>query len=110
MPHEPGDHRDVDHLHVAHHRGESGPQRARLSGREQIASDEQFDLLDRLERYARERDVSLLEVAIGALLARPVISSVIAGATKPDQVRANAAAGRWQPGEDDLQALRELLG
>lgn len=35
---------------------------------------------------------------------------MIAGATKPDQVRANAAAGRWAPSEDDLAALESLLG
>lgn len=90
-------------------RGEAGPAGARLSGREQIASDEQFDLVDVLERYARERDLSLLEVAIGGLLARGVVASVIAGATRPDQVRANAAAGRWTPSDDDLSALSSLL-
>jgi aryl-alcohol dehydrogenase-like predicted oxidoreductase len=90
-------------------RGEDGPAGARLSGREQIASDDQFDLLDGLERYASERDVSLLDVAIAALIARPVISSVIAGATKPDQVRSNAAAARWDPSDDDLAALDRVL-
>jgi aryl-alcohol dehydrogenase-like predicted oxidoreductase len=91
-------------------RGERGPAGARLSERDQIAADHQFDLLEALERYARERDVSLLEVAIGSLIARPVISSVIAGATKPDQVHANVAAARWTPSESDLAALQELLG
>ncbi len=91
-------------------RGERGPAGARLSERDQIAADHQFDLLEALERYARERDVPLLEVAIGSLIARPVISSVIAGATKPDQVHANVAAARWTPSEGDLAALQELLG
>jgi aryl-alcohol dehydrogenase-like predicted oxidoreductase len=91
-------------------RGEAGPSGARLSDREQIASDEQFDLLDALQGYADARGVSLVDVAIGALIARPVISSVIAGATKPEQVRANAAAARWQPSDDDLAELKELLG
>jgi len=90
-------------------RGAAAPAGARLSGREQIATDAQFELLDALERYARERGRSLLEVAIGALLARPVLSSVIAGATTPDQVRANAAAARWTPSPDDLAALENLL-
>jgi aryl-alcohol dehydrogenase-like predicted oxidoreductase len=48
-------------------------------------------------------------VAIGGLLGRPVISSVIAGATKPDQVRANAAAARWVPSREDLEALDRVL-
>ena len=91
-------------------RGEAGPSGARLSDREQIASDEQFDLLDALARYADARDVSLVDVAIGALIARPGISSVIAGATKPEQVHANAAAARWQPSDADLAELGELLG
>jgi aryl-alcohol dehydrogenase-like predicted oxidoreductase len=91
-------------------RGEAGPSGARLSDREQIASDEQFDLLDGLQRYADARGVSLVDLAIGALLVRPVISSVIAGATKPEQVRTNAAAARWQPTDSDLAELEELLG
>jgi aryl-alcohol dehydrogenase-like predicted oxidoreductase len=91
-------------------RGEAGPSGARLSDREQIASDEQFELLDALRGYATARGVSLVDVAIGALIARPGISSVIAGATKPEQVHANAAAARWQPSDADVAELWELLG
>ena len=91
-------------------RGEAGPSGARLSDREQIASDEQFDLLDALQSYAGARGVSLVDVAIGALIARPVISTVIAGATKPEQVRANAAAARWLASDEDVAELEELLG
>jgi len=91
-------------------RGQAGPSGARLSDRDEIASDEQFDLIDALQGYADARGVSLVDVAIGALIARPVISSVIAGATKPEQVRANAAAARWQPSDEDLAELKELLG
>jgi aryl-alcohol dehydrogenase-like predicted oxidoreductase len=89
--------------------GEPGPAGARLSLRDQVATDEQFALVAALQRYADERGISLATVAIGALLARPVISSVIAGATKPEQVRANAAAARWTPSEDDLTALAAIL-
>jgi aryl-alcohol dehydrogenase-like predicted oxidoreductase len=89
--------------------GEAGPEGARLSGRDQIASDEQFALIATLQGYADERGVSLLDVAIGALLANETVSSVIAGATRPDQVQGNAAAARWHPGADDLSALREVL-
>jgi aryl-alcohol dehydrogenase-like predicted oxidoreductase len=91
-------------------RGVEAPAGTRLSGRERAATDRQFDLVEALSSYAEERGVSLLEVAIGALLARPVVSSVIAGATKPGQVRANAAAGRWTPSDEDLAALELLLG
>jgi aryl-alcohol dehydrogenase-like predicted oxidoreductase len=89
--------------------GEAGPAGARLSERDEIASEEQFELIAVLERYAEERGKSLLEVAIGALLVQPTVSSVIAGATKPEQVKANAAAGQWIPGGDDLSALQDLL-
>jgi aryl-alcohol dehydrogenase-like predicted oxidoreductase len=90
-------------------RGQPAPDGTRLASREQVASDAQFGVLEALDRYAAERDVSMLEVAIGALLARGVVSSVIAGATKPEQVRQNAAAARWQPSARDLDELRELL-
>jgi aryl-alcohol dehydrogenase-like predicted oxidoreductase len=90
-------------------RGEAGPDGARLSGRAQIASDEQFEALAALERYAEERGISMLEVAFGGLLVQPAVSSVIAGATKPEQVRANAAAARWTPSDDDVAALNTLL-
>jgi aryl-alcohol dehydrogenase-like predicted oxidoreductase len=91
-------------------RGEAAPSGARLSDREEIATDEQFELIDAFQGYADARGVSLVDIAIGALIARPVISSVIAGATKPEQVRANAAAARWQPSDEDLAELKELLG
>lgn len=48
-----------------------------------------------LEAYAREHDHSLLELAISWLASQPVVASVIAGATRPEQVRSNAAAGGW---------------
>jgi aryl-alcohol dehydrogenase-like predicted oxidoreductase len=90
-------------------RGERGPEGARLSGRDQVASDEQFALVDALTEYADERGASLLQVAIGALLARDAVASVIAGATTAEQVRGNAEAGTWTPSEADLEALDALL-
>ena len=90
-------------------RGEAAPSGTRLSGRDEIATPEQFDLLEAVQGYADERGVPMIDVAIGALLAHDAVSSVIAGATKPEQVRANAAAGRWTPTEDDLAALSDVL-
>jgi aryl-alcohol dehydrogenase-like predicted oxidoreductase len=90
-------------------RGEDAPSGTRLAGRDEIATAEQFDLLEDLQRFADEHGVAMINVAIGALLAQDVVSSVIAGATKPEQVRANAGAGRWEPGEDGLAALRDVL-
>ncbi|HXD67503.1 MAG TPA: aldo/keto reductase [Solirubrobacteraceae bacterium] len=90
-------------------RGEAAPSGTRLSGRDEIATPEQFDLLEAIQGYADERGAPMIDVAIGALLAHDAVSSVIAGATKPEQVRANAAAGRWAPTEDDLAALSDVL-
>ena len=89
-------------------RGRPRPQGTRLSDRDQVFTDEAFDRLDALERYAEKRGVTLLHVAVGGLLAQPAVASVIAGATKPEQVRANAAAGRWEPSAAELAALRSL--
>ena len=72
-----------------------------------LADARTFDVLEALERYAEERGVSLLEVAIGGLAAMPGVASVIAGATRPEQVRANAAAANWQPSADEITALRD---
>ena len=47
-------------------------------------------------------------MAIGGLAAQPAVASVIAGATTPEQVKANVAAGTWQPSAADLATLREL--
>ncbi|HYB28196.1 MAG TPA: aldo/keto reductase [Solirubrobacteraceae bacterium] len=90
-------------------RGEPAPAGTRLAAREQVASAEQFDVLEAVGRFADDRGVSMTDVAIGALLARPVVSSVIAGATKPEQVRENVATARWRPSDDDFKQLEELL-
>jgi aryl-alcohol dehydrogenase-like predicted oxidoreductase len=89
-------------------RAQPPPEGTRLAGRDEVFTDETFDRLETLEHYAEERGVTLLEVAIGGLAAQPAVASVIAGATKPEQVRANAAAGEWEPSAADLAALSEL--
>jgi aryl-alcohol dehydrogenase-like predicted oxidoreductase len=91
-------------------RGETPPEGTRLaSGRfDAFMTDETFDKIEALERFGAERGIGLLDVAVGGLAAMPAVASAIAGATSPDQVRANAAAGQWEPSADDLAALREL--
>jgi aryl-alcohol dehydrogenase-like predicted oxidoreductase len=86
-------------------RGEEATE-GRLAGRE--IPEERWDRVDALQRYAAERGVSLLEVAVGGLLAMPAVTSVIAGATQPDQVRANVRAGTWEPTGEDLAVLKAL--
>lgn len=86
------------------------PVGTRLANRDEIATEQQWAVVEALGGYAQERGLTLAEVAIGALLAQPAVGSVIAGATSAQQVEANAAASGWTPSDTDLTALRELLG
>src|SRR2546422_4857455 len=78
----------------------------RLAGRE--IPEERWDRLEAVQRFAAQRELPLLAVAIGGLAAMPAVASVIAGATKPEQVDANVKAGEWEPSSADLEALRAL--
>lgn len=90
-------------------RGQAAPAGARLAGREQLASEEQWRVVEALSSYASARGLEPAEVAIGALLARPAVASVITGATGPEQVQANAAAARWAPDSAELAQLWAAL-
>ncbi|HSC74409.1 MAG TPA: aldo/keto reductase [Gaiellaceae bacterium] len=89
-------------------RGQPRPEGTRLQNRDEVFTDETFDRLEALEGYAGERNITPLDVAIGGLLAQPAVASVISGATRPEQVRANAAAGEWEPSAEDVAALDAL--
>jgi aryl-alcohol dehydrogenase-like predicted oxidoreductase len=89
-------------------RGEAAPEGSRLAARQEWLSDERFDKVEALASYAEERGRSLLDVAIGGLAAQRQVASVIAGATKPEQIQANVAAGEWVPSPEDLKALNKL--
>jgi aryl-alcohol dehydrogenase-like predicted oxidoreductase len=90
-------------------RDQPPPEGARLSRRDEIATDEQWAVLEKLEAFAAERGVPLAAVAVGALLTQPAVASVICGATNPEQVASNAAAGEWKPTDEDVRELRALL-
>ena len=83
-------------------RGEPPPAGTRLAGG---IPDEDFDDVERLDALAGRLGRSLLELAVGGLAAIDGIASVIAGATTPEQVRANAAAGAWSPSPAELDAV-----
>jgi aryl-alcohol dehydrogenase-like predicted oxidoreductase len=86
-------------------RGEPLPEGTRLSGRPERFTDAVFDRLEALAAFAAERGHSLLELAFAALASRPGVASVIAGAMRPEQVAANAAAVDWQLTEPELAQL-----
>jgi aryl-alcohol dehydrogenase-like predicted oxidoreductase len=91
-------------------RGEHPPVGSRLdrTGFEKVLARADWDVIEALERFAKDRDLSPLDIAIGGLAARPAVASVIAGATSREQVFANAAAGAWEPSKDDLAELDQL--
>jgi aryl-alcohol dehydrogenase-like predicted oxidoreductase len=91
-----------------YHRGEPPPDGTRLA--EQGLTDDAavWDRVEALDAFARDRGLRLLDVVIGGLAAQPTVASVIAGATTPEQVRANAAAGEWEPAPEELAELRAL--
>jgi aryl-alcohol dehydrogenase-like predicted oxidoreductase len=89
-------------------RGESGPEGSRLSSGEPAGSEEQFDRIEALEAFAEARGVSVLDIAIAGLAAQPGVASVIAGATRPEQIEANVRALKWQPSADDMAELDRI--
>lgn len=88
-------------------RGEGAPEGSRIRAwkMESVLTDRTYDRLEEIERFATQRGVTMLDVAIGGLAAQPAVASVIAGATTPEQVAANVAAGAWRPTGDDLAEL-----
>jgi aryl-alcohol dehydrogenase-like predicted oxidoreductase len=79
----------------------------RLHGRQ--IDEARLDHVERLRAWAEAHGVSLLDVAVGGLAAVEPVVSVIAGATKPEQVRANALAGEWVPSEGELEQVSETF-
>jgi aryl-alcohol dehydrogenase-like predicted oxidoreductase len=90
-------------------RGTPPAQGTRLADRSGYITDEKLDKVEALASWADKHGRTMLEVAIGGLAALPGCTSVIAGATSGEQVRANAAAGEWQPTEAELAELDEIV-
>jgi aryl-alcohol dehydrogenase-like predicted oxidoreductase len=71
-------------------------------------TDDKFDVVAKLSAFAESRGHTLLELAFSWLLAHPVVPSVIAGATKPEQVAANVKAGDWVLTAEDLAEIDKI--
>jgi aryl-alcohol dehydrogenase-like predicted oxidoreductase len=65
--------------------------------------------VEKLETWARDRNRSILELAFAWLLGHPVVSSVIAGATSPEQVKSNAATAEWGLAPDEVKEVTALV-
>jgi aryl-alcohol dehydrogenase-like predicted oxidoreductase len=88
------------------------PDGARLSYMQRAASryltNDNWVIVERLEGFAAERGHSLLELAVGWLAQRPQVASVIAGATRPEQVEANVRAAGWALTDEDMREIDRL--
>jgi aryl-alcohol dehydrogenase-like predicted oxidoreductase len=85
---------------------DTAPEGSRLSHtRTNLVHDADWDQLKRFSAFAEERGLTEIQVAFSWLAAQPAVSSVIAGATRPEQIRQNAAAVAWVPAPDELAEL-----
>ena len=95
-------------------RGEPAPAGTRLGGdgeelAEKVVDAQKLAIVEELTLYAEKHGHSILELALSWLATLPVVSTVIAGATSPEQVRSNAAATTsWRLTEEDRAAIAEI--
>ncbi|UPO78017.1 aldo/keto reductase [Arthrobacter sp. Helios] len=88
----------------------SAPEGSRLThSRTNLLQDADYDQLREFGQFAAERGLSEIQVAFSWLASRPSVSSVIAGATKPEQIRQNAEAASWVPSDKDLEELDRIF-
>jgi aryl-alcohol dehydrogenase-like predicted oxidoreductase len=73
-----------------------------------FANDRNFDIVEQLETFAKERGHTILELAISWLVPQPEVASIIGGATRPEQVRANADAAKWELLPEDLAKVDQI--
>jgi aryl-alcohol dehydrogenase-like predicted oxidoreductase len=67
-----------------------------------------FDIVERLEAFVKGRGHTMLELAFSWLAARPAVASIIAGATRPEQIEANVKAAGWQLTQGEMKEIDEL--
>ena len=91
-------------------RGEPAPAGTRLAANDRgVFTERNFDILERLESFCAERGRSVLDLAFAWLLANPQVGSVIAGATRAEQIEANAAAASWALSDGEISQVNEIL-
>ncbi len=90
-------------------RGQEVPAGTRLAARAGYVTDTKLDKVEALIAWSAEHGVSLLDIAIAGLAAQPGCASVIAGAMSPGQVKANAAAGEWEPSPAELAEIDAIV-
>ena len=92
-------------------RGQDAPEGTRLSAGPfgaRMLTDRNYDIVEKLEAFAQARGHTILELAIGWLASQPTVSSVIAGATKPEQVKSNVESGSWRLTAEEMAEVDAL--
>lgn len=93
-------------------RNQAGPNDSRLvmwgERAKSILTDDNFDIVEKLEVFASSRDRTILDLAFGWLVSQAHVGSVIAGATKPEQVELNVRAGEWELSAEDLEEVGRI--
>jgi aryl-alcohol dehydrogenase-like predicted oxidoreductase len=90
-------------------KGQPPPEGSRLSGGGSFLTEQNLSRVEALLRFAEARRHPILELAFSWLLMRPAVASVIAGATKPEQVAANVAAAGWRLSREELAEIDAIL-
>lgn len=86
------------------------PEGSRLThSRTNLLQDADWEQLGAFSKFAADRGLAEIEVAFSWLASRPSVGSVIAGATKPEQIRQNASSAGWKPTAEDLAALDDIF-
>ncbi len=93
-------------------RGQAPPAGTRFAAWKSVSqryvSENNWEIVDALEKFCAERGHTILELAFSWLIAKPAVASVIAGATKPEQVEMNAAAADWELSQEELAEVDRL--
>ena len=91
--------------------GKTAPAGSRLGSgwNDRLLTDDNLEKVEQLIAFAANHGHELLELAFSWLLSRPMVSSVIAGATTAEQVRANAKAGDWDLSEAQLEEVNRIV-
>jgi aryl-alcohol dehydrogenase-like predicted oxidoreductase len=92
-------------------KGQPPPEGSRIGSgwHGELMTEENLDIVENLIAFAESREHTILELAISWLLSRPMVASVIAGATKPEQIQANAAAPNWVMTDADLEEINRIV-
>lgn len=92
-------------------KGSEPPEGSRIAGgwNSKLLTDKNLDSVERLIRFAERNDHTILELAFSWLLSREMVASVIAGATTPEQVHANANAPVWDLNEMELEEINRIV-